>query len=443
MTLLIVHYHLRPGGVTRVIESQVKVLRQLGHHVILASSGPEPDWDCQNLIIPELDYQKEGSIPIARLLEVPADLWIMHNPTLGLNVAYPDLIEAAASAGKKILMQIHDFVEDGRPENYQLLRNRKKIYPLAPHIHYATVNRRDLETLKKAGLPPAHCHFLPNAVNPPTLPSSPPEESLLFYPVRGIRRKNLGELCLLAAHAPEGTRFAVALRAGCEEPAFIHDSWEALAQEEHLPIEFDVVGRAPGSFQSWLARASHLITTSITEGFGLTFLDPAFLKKPLIGRDLPEITKDFTPYGTLYRSIPIPLDALPQLEAHFLESLQATISAYGQRLTEAELNSAWREFSKTPEVDFGNLPESLQADVIRNVQLPWLRDWLASALKKPASEIDTSAWSLSTYSERLASVLDEIAPPGPLDWLPCSALLSLFLKPHKFHFLRSHLPERN
>ncbi len=441
MTVLIVHYHLRPGGVTRVIESQVKVLRDQGHEVVVASSGPAVDWGCQNLLIPELDYQKEGQIPLAQLLEVPADLWIIHNPTLGLNVAYPDLIEAAARSGKKILMQIHDFVEDGRPENYQLLGDRENIYPLAPHIHYATVNRRDLETLKKAGIPEARCHFLPNAINPPTLSGSFPEEQLLFYPVRGIRRKNLGELCLLAAHAPEGTRFAIALRAGSEEPQFLHDDWESLAKEQNLPIEFDVVGRNPGSFKDWLERSSHFVTTSITEGFGLTFLDPAFLKKPLIGRDLPEITKDFTPYGTLYQSIPIPLKNLPDLQECFFEELQRTMSAYGSPLTQDQLKSAWLNFSKNDEVDFGNLPEKLQVHVIKNVPLPWLRDWLATALKNPAAEIDTSPWTLATYSRTLATVVSKIEKVGPLTWLPREALLEQFLKPQRFHFLRSRLKE--
>ncbi|MEN8772417.1 MAG: hypothetical protein ABF382_02590, partial [Akkermansiaceae bacterium] len=92
MNILIIHYHLRAGGVTRVIESQVKILRELGHQVRIASSGPEKDWAGPGLILPDLDYQTEGQIPIEQLLELKADLWIIHNPTLGLNVAYPDII---------------------------------------------------------------------------------------------------------------------------------------------------------------------------------------------------------------------------------------------------------------------------------------------------------------------------------------------------------------
>ena len=74
MTILIVHYHLRAGGVTQVIKSQAKVLREMGHHVIVASSGPVAGWDEECLFVPELDYQTEGRIPADQLLNVDADL---------------------------------------------------------------------------------------------------------------------------------------------------------------------------------------------------------------------------------------------------------------------------------------------------------------------------------------------------------------------------------
>lgn len=426
---------------TRVIESQVRVLQKMGHQVVIASAGPVDNRDCQCLLIPELDYQKKGTIPVAQLLAAEADLWIVHNPCLGLNVAYPEMIEAAAESETRILMQCHDFVEDGRPANYQLLAGRKRIYPHAPHIHYATINRRDLAILRKSGVPESRSHFLPNAVNPPIISRTPPKETLVFYPVRGIRRKNLGELCLLAAHAPPNTRFAIALRSSSEEPAFIHDDWVRFSTEQNLPIQFDVVGDDPQSFKTWLERSSHLVTTSISEGFGLTFLDPAFLKKPLIGRDLPEITRDFVPYGTLYQSIPIPLNHLAGLESQYREQITQTMSAYGNDLDEPQLDQAWSQFSSLGEVDFGNLPEALQREVIEKVHLPDLKIWLENALNQPATDIDTSPWSLETYGTTLQRVITSVDAPGPISWIPPERLLEQFLKPEKFHFLRSRLPD--
>lgn len=439
MKILIIHYHLRAGGVTRVIESQAQILRSQGHEVQVASSGPLEEWAKPGVILPELDYRTEGTIPISRLLEQKADLWIVHNPTLGLNVYFPKMIEIAAQAGVRILMQIHDFVEDGRPGNYQLVVGNERLYPTGPHVHYATINRRDLAILRTAGVPESRVHFLPNAVNPPPIKKKASNDAFLFYPVRGIRRKNLGELCLLAAHAPPKTRFAVALRSGSEEPSFIHDDWVRFAEKKELPIAFDVVSDHPDSFVKLLERATHLITTSISEGFGLTFLDPAFLNKPLIGRDLPQITCDFVSYGTLYQSIPVSLDILPGLEKEYREQLATTMLAYGCKLGVADLDHAWSQFSAGGTVDFGNLPEKFQRSVIAEVHLPELSRWLASALRQEAKEVDTSPWTLKSYSENLAKVVSAVGPPGDLAWICPERILSQFLKPEKFHFLRSRV----
>ncbi len=424
-----------------MIKSQAKVLREMGHRVMIASSGPVAGWDEECLLVPELDYQTEGQIPTDHLLDVDADLWIIHNPTLGLNSAYPAMIEAAVASGTRILMQIHDFVEDGRPSNYPLLAGIDRLYPSAPHLHYATINRRDLEILKTAGLPASRCHFLPNAVNPPAINTTSPTETLVFYPVRGIRRKNLGEICLLAAHAPQGTKFAVALRSGAEDPAYLHDDWVEFARAQNLPVSFDVVGKEPGSFISWLEKSTHLVTTSISEGFGLTFLDPAFLKKPLIGRDLPEITRDFVPFGTLYQSIPIPLQHLPHLKSQFLDQVKATMAAYGRSVEDGELERAWLQYSANDEVDFGNLPEADQRMIISNVRLPALTEWLTHALEKPAVEVDTTPWTLETYAKILSKTIEAIQEPDTVQWIPRERILDQFLKPEKFHFLRGCLIE--
>ncbi|MEO1833303.1 MAG: hypothetical protein ABGZ08_12285, partial [Akkermansiaceae bacterium] len=263
------------------------------------------------------------------------------------------------------------------------------------------------------------------------------EDPFVFYPVRGIRRKNLGELCLLAAHAPPKTRFAVASRSGSEEPSFIHDDWVSFAEKEQLPIDFDVVSHDPGSFVELLERATHLVTTSISEGFGLTFLDPAFLNKPLVGRDLPQITRDFVGYGTLYQSIPVSLDVLPGLEKEYREQLTATMLAYGRTMDLSELDYAWSQFSAGGTIDFGNLPEELQRKVISEVTLPELSAWLESALRQESREVDTSPWTLESYSENLDKIVKAIGAPGKLGWISPERILNQFLVPEKFHFLLS------
>ncbi|MDC0258595.1 hypothetical protein OAK73_01525, partial [bacterium] len=203
--------------------------------------------------------------------------------------------------------------------------------------------------------------------------------------------------------------------------------------------DFDVVSHDSGSFVELLERATHLVTTSISEGFGLTFLDPAFLNKPLIGRDLPQITCDFVGYGTLYQSIPVSLDVLPSLEREYREQLTTTMLAYGRTMDVSELDYAWSQFSAGGTIDFGNLPERLQRKVISNVTLPELSAWLEGALRQEAKEVDTSPWTLKSYSENLDKIVKAIGAPGDLGWISPERILTQFIVPEKFHFLRSRL----
>jgi len=430
MTVLIVHYHLRTGGVTRIIHAQAKALKLLGHRVIVASGGPVREIDADTICEPSLDYQSEGTVNPEQLFATKADCWIIHNPTLGKNTGFPEFIEKASTAGIRLLLQCHDFAEDGRPANYALLSNSPNLYPVAPHIHYSLINRRDQQLLKDAGIPGKQCRYLPNAIVPPTASTQKPTDTLVFYPVRGIRRKNLGELCLLAAHAPEGVKFAVALAPENLAWMAIHNQWADFAKDLNLPVEFNVV--SDSDFPDWMARATHIVTTSVAEGFGLTFLEPAFLGKPLIGRNLPEITSDFPPYGTLYERLPVPIG---DCREDFLSALATCWQTYGQPLSDDELSSAWDEFQKSP--DFGNLPEELQMKIIRDHPLPYLEEWLQKALKIPADEIDLSPWSIENYASKISAILQEIEDPGPVSWLPKEKVLEQFLKPSRFHFLRT------
>ena len=117
------------------------------------------------------------------------------------------------------------------------------------------------------------------------------------------------------------------------------------------------------------------------------------------------------------------------------------MSAYGRDLDEPQLDRAWSQFNSQDEVDFGNLPEALQRDVIQKVHLPDLKIWLENALNQPATEIDTTPWSLETYAATLQRVITSVDGPGSITWIPPKRLLEQFLKPEKFHFLRSKLPE--
>jgi FMN phosphatase YigB (HAD superfamily)/glycosyltransferase involved in cell wall biosynthesis len=306
MRVAIVHYHLRPGGVTRVIEATARALDALGIETAVLTGES----------IPGLCYDETPGPEIlaARLraaIQPAPDVWIFHNPTLGKNRDLPATIEKLAREGEAILLHIHDLAEDGRPQNFANIPDPTKLHFTAPRVHHAFINVRDHTAFLAAGLPPDRAHLLPNPIEPAAIHQPRDGDALVFYPVRGIRRKNLGEVCLLAALAPVGTRFAVSLAP--ENPGELpnHDFWRMFAISHDLPVLFDVVdriaprhGHAP-DFAAWCAHATHWLSTSVAEGFGQTLAEAAARRVPLIARRLDPGFVPSDPRG-LYHRITLP-----------------------------------------------------------------------------------------------------------------------------------------
>ncbi|MCH2065040.1 MAG: glycosyltransferase [Roseibacillus sp.] len=482
MSVALIHYHLRPGGVTRVIQRQSEALTQLGvSHVVLAGTPPEEPSRIPVAVVPSLDYQGNGEPEGARLTrklleiatralgEEPA-CWHLHNPILGKNVHFPGIVAELAERRVPLVLHLHDFAEDGRPENYEMLPAHEQLYPLAPQIRYATINSRDHSLLLAAGIPEGQTSLLPNAVTPPVPRNEGtlhPHAPLILYPVRGIRRKNLGEFCLLSALAPPGSSFALALAPDNLRWGPAYGRWQRQVEQDKLPVKMGVVGQStpPGgtnsSYASWLAHSTHLITTSIAEGFGLTFLEPIALGKPLLGRDLPEITSDFVSQGAglgcLYQRLLVPRAWIN--ESRFLalldDSLCRLYRSYGEPLPPRIFEETHAVLTHGEYLDFGNLPEELQLEIFPRARIAPgevlvhssqssvpVTEWLTSALQNRGPSADSGSlepWALSRYAEAhqdLYRQLTTVTPAKP-SWLNRRILLRQFLRPERFHFLRS------
>ena len=213
MRIAVVHYHLHPGGVTRVIEAASLALDAAGvRHVVLTEANVEglgyfttADGLTAGKLLENL------RITASEALGGFPDIWHFHNHSLGKNRLLPAVISLLAAAGERILLQIHDLAEHGRPANYRWIADQPEIYPFAPRICYAFLNSRDLVIFTDAGLPLENTFLLPNPI---PIPSSRPDlatNPLLFAPVRGIRRKNLGELVFLSALAGFGLLWTISI----------------------------------------------------------------------------------------------------------------------------------------------------------------------------------------------------------------------------------------
>ena len=448
-----VHYHLRPGGVTRVIRGQSRALKEGGvPNLVLSGSKSESE------SLPDLDYSAQVRPGLAEKLKRVAKthfgtsqvVWHFHNPCLGKNPSLTKAVNELATQGHRMILQHHDFSEDGRSEDFRRLSSLDAIFPLGSAVHHACINQRDRSFLIHAGVPPTQCSVVHNPVAIPAIERR--SSNWIFQPVRGIRRKNLGETLLLAAHAPEGVRFAISRSPDQPHSIPIHDSWRQLAEKLNLPIEFAVSGRlapAPNegtSFEAWLGHASHLLSTSVAEGFGMTFIEGAALGIPLIGRRLPELDPDLKhlPLRHLYSRISIPIGDAAPLNKRRADAIRLQYKAFGAPPPQT-LDPLGDE------VDFCELPEELQSSLIKQSRkedlgltistheqriplMSYLRSALETTPPPPHDLIAHSPEKVAATLKAIRHTLIEAHATAPKQ-LSRDRILSQFLKPSRFRFL--------
>jgi glycosyltransferase involved in cell wall biosynthesis len=483
MRIAIVHHHLRPGGVTRVIENAVASLRGTGHEcVVLTGEACPADSPLSSIArtVEGLEYRSSAggltSEELATRLRTaadtpPPDLWHFHNHNLGKNLLIPDAVGLLATAQENILLQIHDFAEDGRPSNFAVANQAETLYPQAPSCHYAVLTSRDRQVLSDAGLSPERLHLLANPVAVPdvTVTTIPGDRRVLFYPTRGIRRKNIGEAVFLAVLlADHGVEVVTSRAPDNEKWLPVHSRWERFVEERRIQASLAVVDNPIHgglSFGEWLGSSDVIVTTSITEGFGLAFLEPSLLGKPLVGRDLPDITCDFRAFGLtfpgLYQRLLVPLDwiDLPLLDARFEKLIAQQYRTYGRTPPLNATKRAIAAISLDGRIDFGGLDEPFQEAVIahclenpaahQDVRIlfgeatfpaaKWLLLAIASPVSEQSADILSEHFSLDAYGNTLRKIYGGIAsnPLSTETTFDPGKVLSAFLSPEQFHCLKA------
>ncbi len=524
MNLAVVHYHLNRGGVTRVIENQLRALdsvldggeQSTGEpwRVSIFYGGRRKGWikkvarklrsiHLTLVEVPGLEYDSpEESTAASGPEELAKDLRLalgrqgfaagtsvvhVHNHALGKNRALPGAVARLAEAGFPLLLQVHDFAEDFRPANYRHLVGdesdaAQRLYPQADDIHYAALNSRDHGMLRSAGVESARLNLLPNPV--PKLVDMPdrndarrrlhqcfdvrPTDRFMFYPIRCIRRKNVGEALLYSALAPAGTVVGLALAPLNTMEIPIYSAWKDCARRLQLPCRFELGGHDGLRFEENMAAADTIITTSLAEGFGMVFLESWLGGRPLVGRDLPEITADFRREGIeldwLAPTLKVPLDwpGAERFRQAFLTTYGRVLEAYGRR-EPADLAEALDRKTADGMVDFGDLDEPLQQAVIERVcssarnrdavleANPWLAAALRVDIESAAEVIERNTrvigegYSLASSGRSLLALYEKVqrTHPTAAGQIECQALpnvgaiLDSFLDPRRFRLIRS------
>ena len=279
MKVFILHHHLNTGGVTKVIDVQIDALKEAGSEVelIVGSDEDLKRTDLPVYLVEELNYLKIG-VPKSQLDKTlesliqklksfnqahPDCIFHVHNLCLGKNPLVNLALEQLMQEGLSILNHCHDFAEDDRPHLMNLFdevfsqygkERESMLYPSQPsRMRYAVINGMDKERLIKKGIQEDHILDLPNAIaQPPKLDQKAAKQliqsqlglddrAILLYPVRVIRRKNIGESILLSSLFAESAQFLVTQPPKNPEELAAYQEWKAYCSEHpNLPIHFEV-----------------------------------------------------------------------------------------------------------------------------------------------------------------------------------------------------------
>lgn len=511
MDLAIVHYHLGHGGVTRVISNQLTSLAAScppteSLRVLVLHGGRDDGWHSPNLTrddcsvvqhtIPGLDYDSDKTPDATTLAHQLRDamrehaffpdqtIVHVHNHSLGKNCALPPALRILADEGYRLLLQIHDFAEDLRPANYRKLTAAfgtddpqevaRILYPQSHKIHYAVLNSRDREILVTAGVKPVT--LLPNPVfelgelvDPVQAKSTlarqldiPVELPFILYPVRAIRRKNVGEALLWAALAKPTAYFGISLPTLNPTEQNQYQEWKRLAAELQLPFRFELGISSGLRFEQNLAAADGILTTSLAEGFGMVYLEPWLANRAVIGRDLPDITVDFKNAGVVFESLSPRLWIPDGLFDHqtLLDKLHAAYRdvclSYGKAGADVLSAVSGFEAKVSNGVDFGDLDEPMQAEVIRHVatqedfrgKILQANPWLQASFSATGDfeqiqanrQVVSEQYGAERSGQRLWDVYRQLlaAEESPTNTdVSAAELLRQFLHPARFRLLRT------
>jgi hypothetical protein len=438
-TLVIIHYHMLPGGVCSAIKNSVFALSRSGwfvHRTLRVLTGRtegvaelakylnrmgiqlevevDARLDYSDRVWSERDdFWHDASALGTWLLQQGGgtSLFWTHNPTLGKNALLTAGIMLAAqqaeAAGSphRFLYHIHDFAECGRLWNLANLRRcwgdggLEDCYPVASNVGYAVLNSADSLRLTQAGIPKDRIFHLPNAVASIRAEKKKSKESIALelqryahnrgyrfeperqwwtLPIRLIRRKNVVEALLLAAATDDPVQLLVTLDANSEpERPYAEAVKDLFRRHNHAAVVgfgHELVGSAFG-FDDLLLSSDVVVTTSLLEGFGFTFLEGANRGIPLLGRNLNELTSDFAaagfPADSLYEQFLVPVDRetreemiskgrqFAQKQGQLLGLNTSTIDRFGDEVKAILSDDA---------VDFGFLELNQQLDLIDNLK---------------------------------------------------------------------------
>ena len=467
MKIVFMHYHLKTGGVTTCLKHQVEALKKDCDVCVVTGELSQTGFPAKTIHIPELAYStdyhrsfesEKVAASIVRAIESyfngPCDIVHVHNPILAKNKKFLNILEALQKRGLSLFLQIHDFAEDGRPRSYFA-----GDYPR--DCHYSVVNSRDYRILLKSGLKKQGLYQLPNTIH---LPDNPHPSAIadggpyVVYPIRAIRRKNIGEAILLSLFFKNDETLVITLPPNSPGDIESYEDWKAFVGNYQLRVEFEQGINHP--YEAIVASARYLLTTSITEGFGFSFLEPWLFGKSVWGRKLSDICTDFEANGVcldhMYTALNIPVHwfELNDFYKKWKTTIQQTAGLFGLVIDHNLIQKSFASLAAGGTIDFGLLDEACQKQIIGRLltqnadahvdELLSLNPFLA-AIGKSANEKGlirknsravARSYGLEQYRQKLLTIYAQVDSTHIRQRIDKKTLLAEFLDLTKFSLLK-------
>lgn len=341
-------------GVFFVIENLFSALKDdFNLNLIYSSKKAQYKKEINKIDIPEVDYDeryfksKEELLEKAKKLKdkIKSNLDLSqrcilhcHNVNLFKNsylgAALKMLAEDLEEKDFKVIMQVHDFAEENRPKQLDLMSNctgKEDIrfgssiaYPTGKDIIYCTINSRDKKLLEMTGI--KDIFLFPNGIDTKKLSKKSEnkeqlkkdiqeyaknnnynfniERKSLVYPVKTIKRKNIPEAILILKflnNIKDEWQLLITLDAHSESDKIYSEEIKSYVRENKLPVTigfgYNLIKDDRYSITDLFSIADSVITTSVQEGFGFTFLEAWVAEKKIIGRKIDFIFKDLENNG--------------------------------------------------------------------------------------------------------------------------------------------------
>jgi hypothetical protein len=283
-----------------------------------------------------------------------------------------------------------------------------------------------------------------------------PKAPFVLYPVRAIRRKNIGEAILLSLFFNAGHRLAITLPPNSPMDKIAYGDWVRFSKKHQLPVRFEA--GLKDDFQTLASTAGSFLTTSINEGFGFSFLESWTAGKSLRGRKLPDICSDFEARGIelddLYSSLTIPLEWFDRggyLDA-WRKAIEASGRQFGWEVPAAAISEAETRLTGSTGIDFGLLNEKYQREVLlgilenpgRKTVLKQTNPFLGDLGCPPVSkdrirrnrEVVLTAYNADSYRNMLGSIYRRAADDTVRQGIRKDVLLSRFFTPDRLSLLK-------